>query len=246
MDYVLETSGRRHTLVAERFRDQVNEHVFTPSYWMARDALGAPLGGRGSAWRIQDELQGETIDWVLRNYLRGGMVRHLVHDRYFFSGLEKTRPWREFMLLQAMRQQGLPVPDVVAARIDRGTFSYRGSLLTVTLPGESLTHRVLAGKLDDAVWQAVGRTIARFHRSGIWHADLNANNILLDFATSEPAVYLIDFDRARQRDISPDWQQANLDRLLRSLEKETRDDGAAAARLTTGWAMLKKGYGSKA
>ncbi|MDX1455122.1 MAG: 3-deoxy-D-manno-octulosonic acid kinase [Gammaproteobacteria bacterium] len=242
MDYVLETSGRRHVLVANRFRELVNEHIFTPSYWMARDALGDPLGGRGSAWRIQDSLQGETIDWVLRNYLRGGMVRHLVHDRYFFSGLEKTRPWCEFMLLLEMRDQGLPVPEVVAARIDRGALSYRGSLITATLPGESLTARVLAGKLADPVWQAVGRTIARFHQAGIWHADLNANNILLDLSASEPDIHLIDFDRARRRDIKPDWQQANLDRLLRSLEKETRDEPSAAARVTTGWAMLKKGY----
>ena len=58
--------------------------------------------------------------------------------------------------------------------------------------------------------------IRRFHDHGVWHADLNANNVLID---NENRLYLIDFDRGRLRQAAPQWQQANLDRLKRSLLK---------------------------
>jgi 3-deoxy-D-manno-octulosonic acid kinase len=61
----------------------------------------------------------------------------------------------------------------------------------------------------------VGALVARFHRAGIWHADLNAHNVLV---TNEE-LYLIDFDRGRQREPADSWQQANLLRLRRSLVK---------------------------
>ena len=57
--------------------------------------------------------------------------------------------------------------------------------------------------------------LARFHRAGLDHADLNAHNILLD-AAGNP--WLIDFDRSRRR-ADGSWRQSNLDRLARSLAK---------------------------
>lgn len=75
---------------------KIHEHIFTPTYWSARDALGEPLGGRGAAWRIQD---GE-IDWVLRMYRRGGLVGKFVYDWYPYTGMKRSRPWREWQLLE--------------------------------------------------------------------------------------------------------------------------------------------------
>ena len=62
----------------------------------------------------------------------------------------------------------------------------------------------------------VGRTLAHFHAEGVWHADLNATNILVDAAGK---VWLIDFDRCAKRKPAMIWQQANLERLLRSFRK---------------------------
>jgi 3-deoxy-D-manno-octulosonic acid kinase len=61
----------------------------------------------------------------------------------------------------------------------------------------------------------VGALVARFHRAGIWHADLNAHNVLV----APGQLYLIDFDRGRQRGPAETWQRANLQRLRRSLVK---------------------------
>ncbi|HEX7046032.1 MAG TPA: 3-deoxy-D-manno-octulosonic acid kinase [Gammaproteobacteria bacterium] len=218
---------------------KVHEHVFAPAYWRARDAFGdESLGGRGAAWRIQDE----GIDWVLRFYRRGGLPGKFISDWYLFTGLERTRPWREWNLLAAMYDLGLPVPHPVAARIRRGWLGYHAALITETVPGESLARLLLDDEMTEAAWRAVGKCIRRFHDAGVWHADLNAHNILIDDAGAEkPEVYLIDFDRGRMRPQDTAWRQGNLDRLRRSLAKITADTHAAE-RATNGFALLNAAY----
>ena len=65
-------------------------------------------------------------------------------------------------------------------------------------------------------WQSLGQCIARFHKHGVYHADLNAKNILI----ADEQFYLIDFDRGELRTPKADWQKANMERLLRSFRKE--------------------------
>ena len=67
-----------------------------------------------------------------------------------------------------------------------------------------------------APWESTGRLVARFHRAGLDHADLNAQNILFD-ATGHG--WLIDFDRGRLRIPATAWREQNLARLKRSLLK---------------------------
>ena len=87
--------------------------------------------------------------------------------------------------------------------------------MTEHLPNtRTLADAITGAQLSRASWEAIGRTIARFHREGVHHADLNANNILL----ADSQVYVLDFDRGR---IEPRgaWEQAVLARLRRSLDK---------------------------
>jgi 3-deoxy-D-manno-octulosonic acid kinase len=67
-----------------------------------------------------------------------------------------------------------------------------------------------------APWEEAGRMIARFHRAGLDHADLNAQNILFDDAGHG---WLIDFDRGVLRIPATRWRERNLARLKRSLLK---------------------------
>jgi tRNA A-37 threonylcarbamoyl transferase component Bud32 len=71
------------------------------------------------------------------------------------------------------------------------------------------------GALAAPVWRAVGAAVARLHRHGVDHADLNAHNILID---TVGIISVIDFDRGKLRTAGA-WTSRNLARLKRSLQK---------------------------
>jgi 3-deoxy-D-manno-octulosonic acid kinase len=98
----------------------------------------------------------------------------------------------------------------------RKGLTYRADLLTRRIDADTLATRLTQGRLDAPLAQRVGRTIADFHAFGVWHADLNAHNILAD---AQDRISVIDFDRGRRRKVQLAWQQANLARLHRSLLK---------------------------
>ena len=165
----------------------------------------------------------DQLPVVIKRYHRGGMVRHLTADLYWFQGYERSRSWREIRLLAHMHGLGLPVPAPVAGSVNRVASGwYRAGLITgriesSTSLGDWLVHSALTKKQ----WQALGATIRRFHDAGIFHADLNAHNILFD---ASERFHLIDFDRGRivKASSTDNWRQANLDRLHRSLQKLQR------------------------
>ncbi|MGS1125718.1 3-deoxy-D-manno-octulosonic acid kinase [Rhodanobacter sp. UC4437_H4] len=197
---------------------QVDNDWFAPDYWRERGALRMQAGGRGGVAIIASPL-GEC---VLRHYRRGGLVRALLGDRYLWLGARRSRPFREFRLLAEIARLGLPGPCAVAARYRRQGLLYRADLITHRIAGaRTLAECLAGGDLGSELAVEVGAVVGRFHRAGIWHADLNAHNVLVSAA----GLHLIDFDRGRQRAPAPGWRRANLQRLRRSLLKL----GAAAA-----------------
>ncbi|HVR81390.1 MAG TPA: 3-deoxy-D-manno-octulosonic acid kinase [Luteimonas sp.] len=190
---------------------QVEPDWFTLAHWGER-ARPVDSGGRGGAWFV-DAPFGAA---VLRRYLRGGWAAGVSRDGYLWHGSEHVRSFAEFRLTRALHTRGLPVPRPIAACYWRRGASYRAAILVERLVGvHSLAERaVVAG--DSAPWEETGRLIARFHRAGFDHADLNAHNILFD-ATGHG--WLIDFDRGRLRIPATRWRERNLARLQRSLLK---------------------------
>jgi tRNA A-37 threonylcarbamoyl transferase component Bud32 len=119
----------------------------------------------------------------------------------------------------------------------RSGLSYRGDIITVRLEAGPLS--ALAKTRRDLPWEAIGACIRRFHEQGVYHADLNAHNILLD---AQDRPHLIDFDRGQLRP-SGDWQRRNLARLRRSLLKLRKLD-AQFAFSGADWDALLRGYGA--
>ena len=154
---------------------------------------------------------------MLKHYYRGGAVASILKDRYLGFSIIKSRAFREFRLLKKMNELGLPVPVAVAAHVDKGMLFYRADLITEELKQAKTLSDVLSNSvLTDENWQKIGYCIKRFHQHDIYHADLNARNILL-LANLE--IYLIDFDNSYIRLNSSAWKMANLSRLKRSLLK---------------------------
>ncbi|OOG63291.1 3-deoxy-D-manno-octulosonic acid kinase [Rhodanobacter sp. B04] len=191
---------------------QVGPDWFVPDYWRRQGALRTQAGGRGGVAVIATQA-GEC---VLRHYRRGGMVAAWMGDRYLWTGSKRTRPFAEFRLLGEIARLGLPGPVAVAARYVRHGLFYSADLITRRIAdAQTLAECLAAGQLDGELAEKVGALVARFHRAGIWHADLNAHNVLV----TPDGLYLIDFDRGRLRKPATAWRQANLQRLRRSLLK---------------------------
>lgn len=186
-------------------------------------------GGRGAAWFVTTPAGAA----VLRHYRRGGWVARLSRDAYIFAGAERTRAFHEFRLLRALRERGLPAPAPLAAAFWRAGVCYRAALLVARIDGaRSLGDQLRGGEAPD--WAGIGRTIARFHRAGACHADLNVDNVLMD---ADGTHWLIDFDRGRLRQPAHGWQRANLSRLLRSIRKQLPARARADA-IVAGWNEL--------
>ena len=193
-----------------------DESLFDVRFWLTAAATARTPGGRGAALFIEHVGQA----WVLRHYRRGGFIAKLTVDRYFWTGEKRTRPFREWRLLFELHRAGLPVPAPIAARYVRSGLSYSGDLITERINGaQPLSALLTTARLPVGSWRAIGHCIRRLHDAAVWHADLNAHNILIDEAG---CVSLVDFDRARRR-ASGRWRAANLARLERSLRKICRD-----------------------
>ncbi|SET20875.1 3-deoxy-D-manno-octulosonic acid kinase [Thalassotalea agarivorans] len=208
---------------------------FTADYWQENDAIVGSATGRGTTYFVTYQEQ----QWVLKHYYRGGLIGKLVHDNYFYTGLETTRSVAEFRLLDAIAQLGLPAPKPIACRVIKRGLSYQADIITERIEHARDLVAVLAEQaITPAQWHSIGQMIARFHQAGVYHDDLNSHNILLD-ANDKP--WLIDFDRGQLRQPNQQWQQQNMARLKRSFEKEL-------ARLPTfywqqeDWQLLMAGY----
>jgi 3-deoxy-D-manno-octulosonic acid kinase len=216
--------------------NQISPEKFTPPGWLDARPVSGVLrsAGRGSTLVVSDGGQ----EFVLRHFLRGGLPGRLIRDRYLWTGQRTTRSFAEWYLLAKLRKLGLPVPQPAAARYQRSGLIYRADLLTVRIPGiRSLAERITERPGDEGFWQAVGRGIHRFHSAGVCHADLNAYNVQLDEADE---FYLLDFDRGRLLEPGV-WQQKNLARLHRSLQKiKSLDKKVFFAKAN--WNQLLEGY----
>jgi 3-deoxy-D-manno-octulosonic acid kinase len=211
-----------------------DESLFDPEFWRRRVALTETQGGRGSSWFITS---GEH-HWVLRHFRRGGFIAWVSRDWYVWTGEAQVRAFAEWRLLEAMTHCGLPVPKPIAAQYQRLGLLYRCDLITERITDAQPLSAVLAlDALAETLWRAVGAAIARLHRAGVDHADLNAHNILI---ASSGAVSVIDFDRGRLREQGM-WSARNLERLQRSLIKISRGWPPERYSAQT-WDWLMAGY----
>jgi 3-deoxy-D-manno-octulosonic acid kinase len=196
---------------ARRLGAQLVPGWFDPGWWEAAGCMDGRGSGRGEVQFVRTEA-GLA---VLRHYRRGGMLARLNRDRYWYQGPERTRPFREYRLLAWASAQGLPVPAPLAARYRRQGHWYTADLLSAAIPHTRSLAQALQETPRQLPWASIGTAIAKLHAAGVFHADLNAHNVLLD----GECAWLVDFDRGERRVPAPAWQQANLARLERSLTK---------------------------
>ena len=215
--------------------ENFSPEMLSATYWQQQNAITGSAQGRGTTWFIQHHDQ----HWVLRHYFRGGLIGKFNKDSYVFTSVAASRAAKEFSLLNQMQTWQLPAPKPVAYQVVKHGMFYRADLLSSRIENaQDLVALLSKEALPEAVWLHIGATIKRFHDRGVYHHDLNAHNILLN---AHSQAWLIDFDQGELRTIDSRWQQANLDRLLRSFRKEQTQLSQFYWQ-EEDWQMLLKGY----
>ena len=192
---------------------EINEDRFHPSGWLHAEPVSAALGaaGRGRTMFIGNVPR----QFVLRHYMRGGLIGKIVRDAYFWVGEDQSRPFAEWRMLAKMADSGLRVPRPAAARYCRRGPLYTADIITVRIPNVVSLSGYIEDRPPPEFWQSLGAAVQDFHGKGVYHADMNAYNLQID---SDGDVWMLDFDRGQLLPPGP-WQQKTLSRLHRSLHK---------------------------
>ncbi len=216
--------------------NQISAERFTPQGWLHAEILTGPLrsGGRGNTMFVGNVPR----QFVLRHYMRGGLLGKLVRDTYVFSGEDLTRSFMEWRLLDKLAANDMNVPRPAAARFVRSGTFYRADIITVRIPDVvSLSQYIAEEERGEAFWHVLGAAIWKFHEAGVYHADMNAYNIQVDHSGD---IWMLDFDKGALRPPGP-WQQQTLNRLQRSLEKVLNLDPKLHFHAAN-WEQLLEGY----
>lgn len=216
--------------------NQISAESFDGASWASYTPVSGKFrsAGRGNTLIVDDG----SRQYVLRHYIRGGVPGRLVRDKYVWTGERETRSFSEWYLLAKLYGLGLPVPRPAAARYVRTGPVYTADLLTLRIPAvRSLAERISDSPGDAHFWRKLGAQVQRFHKAGVFHADLNAYNIQLG---QSDKLFLLDFDRGEIRPAGH-WQQKNIARLHRSLQKLKRMDPNLHVSATD-WEAFLDGY----
>ena len=229
-------SARCYILQDENAIEKLESQHFDIDYWQDKPGFCPIDGGRGGSVKINIGDQPA----ILRQYKRGGMITHVSEDRYLWLGKYRSRPWREWHLLRQASEAGLPVAKPLGACVWKSGLVYRAAIITAFLEGtETLAQRLAHSMLDGEVWFRLGSVLKKMQSLGFRHADLNANNLLID---QDSKIYIIDFDKGRMMKKLDNWQWAALYRLQRSLVKIDRQQTLHYG--DQDWQALMDGYQS--
>ncbi|MDP8163480.1 3-deoxy-D-manno-octulosonic acid kinase [Pasteurella skyensis] len=223
-------------IVNESQEKVIKELLNTSSFDNHTRLLGFSKG-RGITWFLQtDDIFG--VNSVLRHYYRGGLFGKLIKESYFFTTLEKTRAMQEFNLLQQMSQWGLPVPQPIAVKINKKVCVYSADILIEKIENtQDLSQFLQKNTLSPQHYVEIGKLIKQLHQHQVHHSDLNIHNILFDELNNK--FWLIDFDKCNIQQ-GEAWKSSNLERLLRSFNKEVERLNIHFNR--SDWEILLKGY----
>ena len=217
-DFVWMRSGRRTVLVHEAAKASIGTFLLTTPHGWARGGVRL-ASGRGGTYRVTVN-GGEVV--VLRFYRRGGLLARFLRDTYWGW---PPRPFVELAATAEAHRRGVPVPEVLGARIERlWNGSYRGALVTRHLADTETLWELLKRTTDSErrrrLSRGAGYALRVLCEAGIYHPDLNLNNYIVREEEGNLKIFIVDFDRARMRQTA---LGATLRRrALRRIERSAR------------------------
>ncbi len=230
-------AGNQYALVNVADFPEFSFDIFSPDYLKKHNLVTGTAAGRGTTWFFKHNGQ----EYVLRSYLRGGLVGKFLTNQFFHGSHLNSRSWQEFELLLKLQEWMLPAPRPVAAKVQRSGVIYRSYLISERISQAKDLHQILCeGPISASIWFNIGCVIAKFHAHGVYHHDLNIRNIMLD---NQDHPWLIDFDKCEIR-VDGKWKEDNLNRLKRSINKELSIERSLSLK-SSDFDSLLEGYHSK-
>lgn len=170
---------------------------------------GRPLPGargRGDGVRVIEVTPDVTA--VVRSYRRGGVLRAVLHERFFHA----QRAPQELSVLAALRAAGVPTVEPLAALARRAGPLWRLRLATALVADACPLPAFVAANPDlrRGAVTAAGVTVARAFAAGLWHRDLHPDNLIARATAKGVEVLLLDLDRARLVPPLPDARRLGM------------------------------------
>lgn len=187
--HLTKTYGAYHIGLSSDLNDRQLKQL-TKLFEIPSHTVDSVLGGRCSITVVEIRGIGSL---VVKYYRRGGLIRHLVKQRYLKWG--KTRCQLEYDILNKVIDLGVGAPKPVAYAY-QGRLCYRCWLVTREIEQQQTLARLSLTDMDRAfaVIGQIAGYISTLIQNHILHVDLHPGNVLID---SNSRVYLIDFDKAR-------------------------------------------------
>lgn len=161
-------------------------------FFESRDrAAVQPLNGRGNVVFGELSSIGRV---VVKRYLRGGVLRHLVRTKYFRCGA--TRGESEFRLLERARELGVNAPEPLFFA-DKGWPLYDAWLVTREIQGKINFADLCKGHEEKAMSyiKEFVRQLSLLIESKVFHVDLHPGNVVID---QSDKVFILDFDKTKE------------------------------------------------
>lgn len=203
--------------------------------WAARQPGKTVHQGRLPAYQVS--VAGLAKDVVVRHSHHGGLLGGLRGDLF----LPPTRAHLELARSYMLVRDGVRTPLVLATAVYKATWILRRSdVVTVAVDGSTLGALLRQGAPLSRWVGPVAELLEQLGQRGLWHPDLNVNNILLGSEPEgTPVAYVLDIDRLQHALVDPrSVNAANLGRLERSIRKwsarhgiHSGGEGIAALRL---------------
>ncbi len=152
------------------------------------NGLKKGLSGRGDIVAIDFE---NGCRGIVKQYRRGGFVRHLVKEYYFKTG--QSRCEAEYQILNEVGRLGGAVPEPIAWATT-GNLFYKGWLVMKEIENSS-SLADYCHENPDKRYDMLEKTVVQIRlliEKKVLHVDLHPGNVLV----SNNQVYIIDFDKA--------------------------------------------------
>lgn len=236
--YVQVERGRARAVtlaaLAKTVRDALRDGTLYD--YAAHHPRARALSGRATAWAVP--LPDAVTHVVVRHGWHGGMLRHVTRDRF----LPPTRAPHELRVSLALRERGVPTPEIVAYVVyPAGPLLRRSDVASREIPRARDLALTLLGPparpVKQAALEATATLLAQLARAGARHADLNLKNVLLEPAADGAfTAWVLDVDRVGFMGPGDARLPAlNQARLARSARKWARLYGADVGEDDLAW-----------